>query len=99
MTVGWMSCGSAAESGTPTPAGNRPARAERGTQQYDNTFRYGVAKDGVPYFSRGGKPRRTDEGTATLTPQEASRYFTLLKTDNDAWIAFKRELYGKYAAA
>jgi hypothetical protein len=67
--------------------------------KYDNTFRFGVSKDGVPYFSRGGKSHKSDDGTATLTPQEAAKFFHLQKEDEAAWIDFKHELYEKYRAA
>jgi hypothetical protein len=76
---------------------SRPVHAKRATT-YDNTFRYGVAKNGVPSFSRKGKPLQTDQGTVTLTPEEASQFFRL-QDDNEAWIAYKHELYDKYRAA
>jgi hypothetical protein len=90
--------GKRASAAPPSPADSRPARAQRAS--YDNTFRYGKARDGVPYFTRGrNKPRKSDEGTVTLTTDEAVKYFQLLKDDKDgAWIDYKHELYEKYAA-
>ena len=76
----------------PFPARNRPQSGE-----YDNTFWYGLGKDGQPYFSRATGDRRkrikSDVGKVSWTEEEPKRFFGLQKRDRQAWLEYRWELY------